>query len=1196
MSNQSTNNQYETKQNISNVSIGDSNVVTFNQTQILQVSVAEIKTREFRATSPYKGLKKFEPEDKDIFFGRDQFLTGIVNQLQQTNLILLLGASGSGKSSVVRAGLIPWLSQKWGTKLVKLTFTPDIDPFESFYASLLSKYKQSAVQMAREAETDTLTEVVNRLKQPDDYWFILIDQFEELFTTTQPEKRNKFISSLVQLSKINVSNVKIVATMRADFLDRFSPYPALVKATDNHRPIIAEMQQDELRLAIEQPAAHHGVVFETGLVEEIIKDVQGQAGYLPLLQYTLNLLWETEVKTGSINDRTLNLNTYRMLGGVRGALQEHIDKIYGAFSQPEQLATQKIFLKLVDIGGDSESSSDWKPVRRRANRFEFSEELEQSVLRKLIDENLLVSNAPQETLHDRLTTAPVSTVEIAHEILLTSWTTLNTWIEENRQAIALFNRLNDDVAHWQTLKNDDELWSGSKLAKVVELRQNPALNPALGKFSEKTAEFIDASVKRRDRQRRRNMIGLLSFSTVVSLFAIFAGIQYFRAEIGQINALALASKGLSAPDKAEFDALLSGLDAAKRYQSLSLILSNTNPQLQTEIKDNLSEAVYWSRERNRLQGHQSIVQSVSFSPDGQMIATASYDNTIKLWQADGKLIKTLEGHTQPVRSVSFSPKGDMLASASHDGTVKLWDRNGNLLRTINAHKSWLLSVKFSPDGKTIAAGSNDYTAKLWRIEGTEIKTLKGHSSWVMQVLFHPKTHQIVTTSGDKTIKLWQQDGKPPQTLNKHTDTVMSAAFSPDGKMLATASLDKTVKLWSSDGKLIKSLPHPEQLYSVSFSKDGQIASGSVDGNVRLWTQDGKLLDTWAAHDGAIPSLTFSPDGQTLATTGNDNITKLWQVHRRWLTVLNGHQDAAITVNFHPDGKQVVSAGIGNFLYFWSLKGNLLSTANTNQRSVYGISFSRDGEKIASAGDDNTIRLWDANGKALRILRGHKDSVNNVSFSRDGEKIASASDDQTAKLWRLDGKELKTFKGHKGRVLGVSFSPDGKIVATSGDDQTVKLWGVDAKELRTLQEHTDRVWNVKFSPDGKTIASASADGTIKLWSLKGKLIKTLYGHTAAVLDVSFSPDGKVIASASSDKTIKLWQLDGTLITTLRGHQSEVNAVNFSPDGQFLASAGKDKLVLLWNVSDLSLQRLLKQGCQQIHDYLKTHPEVSQNFCN
>jgi hypothetical protein len=336
----------------------------------------------------------------------------------------------------VRAGFIPWLSQKWGSRLVNITFTPDIDPFESFYASLLSKYKQAEVQIAREVKPDTLTEVVKTVKQPDDNWFILIDQFEELFTTSLADKRHLFIASLVHLGKAKLPNVKIIATMRSDFLDRLSPYPQLVKATDKHRPLIAEMQPDELRLTIEQPAAQYGVVFETGLVEEIIKDIQGQAGYLPLLQYTLNLLWETEVQTGSINDRTLNISTYRELGGVRGALKKHVDQIYGALLESEKLATQRIFLKLVGIGEDSESGTEWKPIRRRANRFEFSDELEQSMLVKLINENLLVS--------DRQLQAPESTVEIAHEILLTSWETLNTWIKENRQAIALRNRLNDE--------------------------------------------------------------------------------------------------------------------------------------------------------------------------------------------------------------------------------------------------------------------------------------------------------------------------------------------------------------------------------------------------------------------------------------------------------------------------------------------------------------------------------------------------------------------------------------------------------------------------------------------------------------------------------------------------------------------------------------------------------------------------------
>jgi hypothetical protein len=363
---------------------------------------------------------------------------------------------------------------------------------------LHERYPQAEAEFILEGKADSLTHVVNRVKPSEDFCFIFIDQFEELFTIAQADKRDRFINSLVQLvealTKTGNRSVKIVATMRADFLDRLSPYSTLIEATDKHRPMIAEMQRDELRLAIEQPAAHHGVVFETGLVEEIIKDVQGQAGYLPLLQYTLDLLWETEKETGSLQDRTLNISTYRRLGGVRGALQKHVDRIYSNLSEQEQLAVRRIFLKLVEIGGDEESETQWKPIRRRANRSEFSDELEQKSLTRLINQNLLVSNRPDQSQE--------SIIEIAHEILLTSWTTLSAWILENRQAIALRNRLNDDVARWQAKKAEDELWSGSKLEQVLELRKDPTFNQVLGGFSPAANQFIDASLEKRDRLLR----------------------------------------------------------------------------------------------------------------------------------------------------------------------------------------------------------------------------------------------------------------------------------------------------------------------------------------------------------------------------------------------------------------------------------------------------------------------------------------------------------------------------------------------------------------------------------------------------------------------------------------------------------------------------------------------------------------------
>jgi len=501
------------QQQIHNVAVANIQNVTFNQTQIIQITVDEIKTRPLIDTSPYKGLKKFEERDRDKFFGRDQFLLQLAEGLTQAPLTLLLGASGSGKSSVVRAGLLPWLARQWGSQLTALTFTPDLNPFESLYASLLGQYSQSEAKLALASQPHTLTTVVKQLKPPDRYWVIFIDQFEELLVRSLPEQRNRFITALVQLIRRRDDTVKIVATMRADFIHQLSPYPDLVQATHKHRPLIAEMFQDELRQAIEQPAAQHGVVFETGLVEAAIKDVQGQAGYLPLLQYSLNLLWETEFQTNQLKERTLHLRTYRQLGGVRGALQQHVDRFYRALSPAEQLATQRIFLKLVGIGSDEALGQDWTPIRRRALRSEFDSTLEQPILAKLIDEKLLVSNlelpAQEPSLHPHSpgnnALQDKATIELAHEILLTSWPTLKTWIQDNRSAIALRNRLNSDIARWQGSKPDDELWSGSKLEQVLELQHDDTFNQVLGGFSQTATAFIQASLSLRDRARQRQL-------------------------------------------------------------------------------------------------------------------------------------------------------------------------------------------------------------------------------------------------------------------------------------------------------------------------------------------------------------------------------------------------------------------------------------------------------------------------------------------------------------------------------------------------------------------------------------------------------------------------------------------------------------------------------------------------------------------
>ena len=1167
-------------------------IVTLTQTKIIQISMDEIKTRELITTSPYKGLKKFEPEDTDLFFGRDQFLAGLVNDLEQTNFILLLGASGSGKSSVVRAGLIPWLQQKWGKHFVSLMFTPDRDPFESLYGSLLSRgYSQSQAELARTGKVDTLSQVVKTLKPAESFWLIFIDQFEELFTISEDDKRDLFIRSLVKLSKERVSDppIRIVATMRADFLDQLDSAPAnlLARITEKHRPLITQMQSDELRLAIEQPAAHHGVVFETGLVEQIIKEVQGQAGCLPLLQYTLDRLWETELQAATFQTRTLTISTYRQLGGVRGALQQRVDQVYSALPEAEQLAAQRIFLKLVGIGGNAEAGIEWQPVRRRAYRMEFSTGLEQKVLTQLINENLLISNRPAQS--------QASTVEIVHETLLSSWAMLRDLIQNNRKAIADSNRIQEQWQQWQQTKSEDDLLRGSLLVRALELKEDETFQQVLYGFGAGEEQFIRRSMEWHNRERRRTIVGLTIVAALIAAAAIFAGFQWRQSERQFILSMSKRSESLSGSEQG-FNALIASLRSGRELQRVRWM--QLKPDVERQVLTALQNAVYGVRESNTLEGHKGAVNSVSFSRNGQTLASSGADGTVKLWDSHGKLLKALKAHNDAiVYNISFSRDGQTLVSANADGTIQLWSLDGTLLKTISGHTGAVYRVNFSPDGQTLASASADGTIKLWKLDGTLIRILRGHTDTVYGVNFSPDGQTLASASADGTIKLWKLDGSLTQTVKVSNKAVLRVGFSPNGQELITTSDDGNIKFWSKDGRELAHLFQEGVVYHAIFSPDGKtIASGGGDTMVRLWSKDAILLRTFQGYTEGILGLAFSPDGQTIASASEDGTITLWKGDSIWAHTLQGHTDEVTDVIFSPDGKIIASASHDKTVKLWSRDGALLKTLTGHTDVVHGISFSPDGKTIASASWDKTVKLWNVeNGHLLKTLTGHSGKVYGISFSPNGKMLASASNDGTIKLWALNGDVLKTLYGHTDVIHNVSFSHDGKLLASASHDRTVKLWRVeDGKLLRTFIGHTNWVHQVNFSPDDQLIVSASWDRTIKLWKVEdGSLVKTFSGHTDKALGVSFSPDGKTIASSSDDKTLKLWKLDGTLIATLRGHNEAVHKVSFSPDGKNLASASYDSTIILWDIENRdNLDALLGQGCDWVHDYLRNSPTLTQ----
>ncbi|MGB7519392.1 MAG: tetratricopeptide repeat protein [Spirulinaceae cyanobacterium] len=666
--------------------------------------------------------------------------------------------------------------------------------------------------------------------------------------------------------------------------------------------------------------------------------------------------------------------------------------------------------------------------------------------------------------------------------------------------------------------------------------------------------------------------------------------QRQRAEVAEIKALnSLAKTLLLSHD--QLGALVASVKAGKK-----LLHAQVTQKLKIETMDRLRQTIQGVKERNRLQGHDAAVFSVTISSDGEKIATASWDKTVIIWSRQGEKLNTIRGHEAVIYRVTFAPDSQTIATSSGDKTIRLWNLEGEQLKVFSGHEDEVYRVSFSPDGKLLASASRDKTIKLWSINGEqEIKTLQGHEGAVYRVSFSPDGKLLVSASEDGTVKIWNLAGELLRTILAHDSPIYKVAFSPVGGLLATASDDKTAKLWSLEGEEIVTLSHhTEAVYSITFSPDGStIATGSGDKTVKLWNLKGEEQQTLSGHENAVYSLSVSLDGKTLATGSGDKTVKLWSLEEEAKQTLRGHNNYVTCVRFSPDG-QTLATGCGDKIAkLWNLEGEVLQNLQGHEDAVNGLSFSPDGQKIVTASLDHTARIWNLQGQEILTLQGHQDKVYCANFSIDGQKIATASFDRTARIWNLQGQEVLTLQGHQGAVFDVNFSPLNNLIVTASDDSTVKLWNLKGEELKTLIRHDHGILRVVFSPDGKMIATASLDGTAKLWNLQGEEIKTLASHNNSVLAVRFSPDGKTIATASADGTLKLWNLAGEELQTFRGHKDAVTSISFSPDGKTIATASGDRTVMLWNFELDYLEDLLMRGGHWLRDYLLNNPYVDQS---
>ncbi|MEB3359559.1 MAG: caspase family protein [Synechococcales bacterium] len=446
----------------------------------------------------------------------------------------------------------------------------------------------------------------------------------------------------------------------------------------------------------------------------------------------------------------------------------------------------------------------------------------------------------------------------------------------------------------------------------------------------------------------------------------------------------------------------------------------------------------------------------------------------------------------------------------------------------------------------------------------ERNRLREHQG-ITRSIISPDGEWIATAGDDGIVSVWNWQGQRQDTWDSGQGRIMNLSFSPDGQQIGTAGSDGTARLWSLQGEQLALLQgHTDMVKGLSFSPNGQLlATSGVDRTVRLWTLQGQPLAVLTGHQKDVWSVVFSPDGQMLASAADDDTFRFWDLQGTPLAQFSAQQGELHTIQFSSDGQRLATAGKDGRVRLWTVQGEPVATLEGHQGRVWRVTFSADGQTLASASADGTVRLWTAAGETLAVLQGHEGPARHVSFTPDGQRLVSSGDDATVRFWNLQGQQSVTVAAHQGAGMAVRFSPDGQRLATSGEDAAIRLWDLQGRGLTALRGNLGSVRAIAFSPDGRLLASAQGQ-TIRLWSGANQPEVELQGHQGLVRSVQFSPDGQRLVSAGEDGAIRLWNVQGQTLATWNADPQRVWQVAFSPDGQQLASAGEDGVVRLWNL--------------------------------
>ena len=1163
--------------------------------------------------SPYRGLYAFQEEDAPYFFGRERAIETLYGQLTTQPLVGLLGASGSGKSSVVLAGLLPRLRASAGRAQgpplphgdghwTILSLRPGARPLASLATALthqLAPADTTAEELLRQSKKLAeallvgdllLRDILERLPSP---LLLILDQFEELFTLVHdPAERQQFLAHLLGAASV-ADKRHILLTLRADFLGPALEYRPLADALQSGLVVLGPMSREELQRAIEKPAHKQRVSFEDGLVERILDDVGREPGNLPLLEFALTTLWERQA-AGQLTHAT-----YEAIGRVEGALTSYADGVLAGLNVAEQARARAIFTQMVRPGEGTEDT------RRVASRTEIGTE-HWPLVQKLADHRLIVTNRDPEGQE---------TAEVVHEALIRTWGQLRGWMQADRTFRAWQERLRAALRQWQESGRDDgALLRGVPLAEAEGwlAERSAALNTAEAQFIHASLAARDAEQAQRQReQRTRERLRLaLTLVAVVGLF-VTGGLAVWalgqrnealtaRAIAQEAQATAVAERDLLEISFSQQLAIQSGL-ALESDLSLALLLAveayQTAPT--TEAQGSLLDALLAKPALVRyLYGHTDRVQAVAMSGDGRWLASAGSDTTILLRHPSDPSAPPvlLEGHTSIINALAFSPDGRWLVSAGNDRQVVVWDlaQEPPLPQPlVGGHTNLVLALAYDPQGDYLASADGNGQVILWETNTwRNAAVLPAQEGSLFALAFSPDGQQLAMAGERGQVMVWDvatQHAIHPTGWAGATQALATLAFSPDGQWLVGGGRDNSVLVWqTATGQLETTLTgHANWVTSLAFAPEGALlASADREGSIRWWrTADWAVLEPLTTnHPAWVSSLAFSGDGAQLASASHDGSVVLWQtppvrgnlVPPLIASAQRAHTDWALDAAYSPDGQWLATAGRDGQVLVWATGNWAEPVAQVaHGAAVRAVAFSPDSRLLAYGSEDGTVNLWEvASQRPLgQPWLGHTDFVQSLAFSPDGQWLASVGDDQSARVWEVATGELRhTLLAHSGTVWDVAFSPDGALLVTGGRDGLVIVWQTANFSRRGEPlRHSVGVRGLSFSPDGARVATASDDQLVRVWNVAtGELEGTLAGHTAEVESVNFSPDGRWLVSVGDDQGVLVWDWArgrplSQLGWPLRGHTDWVFQAVFSPASDEIASVGRDGQVVVWEFS-------------------------------